>query len=117
MRRREFVGLGVGAVAWPVVARAQQTERMRRVGVLQGLSANDAEWLPRLAAFRQALADLGWVEGRNVTIDTRYADGRAVKFFEKLGFVRAGNTESMWIYAGNDHLMSPLDNVWTRSWP
>jgi putative ABC transport system substrate-binding protein len=76
MRRREFVGLGVGAVAWPVVARAQQTERMRRVGVLQGLSANDAEWLPRLAAFRQALADLGWVEGRNVTIDTRYADGK-----------------------------------------
>jgi putative ABC transport system substrate-binding protein len=77
MRRREFITLlgGVG-VLWPFAARAQQAERMRSVGVLQGLAANDAEWLPRLAAFRQALAELGWMENRNIIIDTRYADGR-----------------------------------------
>jgi putative ABC transport system substrate-binding protein len=76
VRRREFIaGLGVAAVL-PLAARAQPTERMRRVGVLQGLAANDAEWLPRLAAFRQALAELGWAESRNIIIDIRYADGK-----------------------------------------
>jgi putative ABC transport system substrate-binding protein len=75
-RRREFMTLlGGAAVAWPLTARAQQTERLRRIGVLQGLAANDQEWQARLAAFRQALAELGWVEGRNITIEFRHADG------------------------------------------
>ena len=76
MKRREFITLLGGAAAWPVAARAQQPERMRRVGVLQGLAADDQEWRGRLAAFRQALAELGWVEGRNITLEFRHADGR-----------------------------------------
>jgi putative tryptophan/tyrosine transport system substrate-binding protein len=71
MGRREFVALlGVGA-AWPVVARAQQGERMRRIGVLTGVPDADPEAQARFAVFRQALQQLGWHEGRNVRIDYR----------------------------------------------
>jgi putative tryptophan/tyrosine transport system substrate-binding protein len=64
--RREFIaGLG-GAAAWPVVALAQQTGPMRRIGVLMNRAANDPEGLDRLAAFRQALQQLDWSDGRNV---------------------------------------------------
>jgi putative tryptophan/tyrosine transport system substrate-binding protein len=70
MRRREFVG---GAVAWPAAARAQPTERMRRIGVLVGLAENDPEMKQRLAGFREGLEKLGWSEGGNVTIDYRFA--------------------------------------------
>src|SRR4051794_29659862 len=73
MRRREFVGLVGGAVAWPVAARAQPAERMRRIGVLVGLAENDPEMQQRLAGFRQGLEKLGWSEGRNVRIDYRFA--------------------------------------------
>jgi putative tryptophan/tyrosine transport system substrate-binding protein len=74
MRRREFIaGLG-SAAAWPVVARAQQ-ERVRRIGVFLGGNENDPEWKPRLAAFTQALADLGWTDGRNVRTDVRWGSG------------------------------------------
>jgi putative tryptophan/tyrosine transport system substrate-binding protein len=76
MRRREFIA-GLGAAAtWPVVARAQTGERMRRIGILQGLSANDQDWKLRFSAFQQALAGLGWVEGRNIAFEARYADAR-----------------------------------------
>ena len=73
MRRREFIGLVGGAVAWPVAARAQPTERMRRIGVLVGLAENDPEMKQRLAGFREGLEKLGWSEGGNVTIDYRFA--------------------------------------------
>ena len=75
MRRREFISLlGGGAVAaWPLVARAQQPERVRRIGVLMYLAADDAEGQARLAAFTQALKQLGWSDGRNLGIDTRWA--------------------------------------------
>jgi putative tryptophan/tyrosine transport system substrate-binding protein len=73
MRRREFIGLVGGAVAWPVAARAQPTERMRCIGVLVGLAENDPEMKQRLAGFRQGLEKLGWSEGRNVRIDYRFA--------------------------------------------
>jgi putative ABC transport system substrate-binding protein len=73
--RRKFITLLGGAVAWPVAARTQQAEQIRRVGVLQGLSADDQEWQRRLTAFRQALSEFGWVEGRNLKIEYRYADG------------------------------------------
>jgi putative ABC transport system substrate-binding protein len=75
MRRREFIA-GVGsAVAMPLAARAQQAERMRRVGVVLGLDENDPVSNTNVAAFTQALSDLGWTEGRNVRIDVRGGGG------------------------------------------
>ena len=72
MRRREFITL-LGGAAWPLAARAQQSERVRRIGVLMYLAADDAEGQARLAAFAQALQQLGWSDGRNLRIDTRWA--------------------------------------------
>jgi putative tryptophan/tyrosine transport system substrate-binding protein len=78
MRRREFLGaLGVAAATWPLVARAQQGERVRRIGVLMPLAAGDAVGQARIAAFLQGLAQLGWTDGRNVRIDTRWSGGNA----------------------------------------
>jgi putative tryptophan/tyrosine transport system substrate-binding protein len=72
MKRREFITLlGGAAVAWPVGARAQHGEQMRRIGVLAYWPADDPEGQARLAAFTQALKQLGWTEGRNLRIDTR----------------------------------------------
>jgi putative tryptophan/tyrosine transport system substrate-binding protein len=74
MRRREFIILLGGMVAaWPLAARAQQLDGMRRIGVLMGLAEDDPEAKARLAAFRQGLEKRGWSEGRNVRIDTRFA--------------------------------------------
>jgi putative ABC transport system substrate-binding protein len=74
MKRREFITLlGGSALVMPVMARAQQTERMRRIGVLMYLAADDAEGQARLAAFAQALKQLGWSDGRNLRIDTHWA--------------------------------------------
>ena len=73
MKRREFITLLGGAAAvWPLAARAQQPERMRRIGVLMPLAADDLEGRARLTAFMQALQQLGWADGRNVRIDTRW---------------------------------------------
>ena len=75
MLRREFIaGLG-SAAALPVVVRAQQPERMRHIGVLMPWEENDPEGKRRHSAFIQALADLGWTDGRNVRIDLRWAGG------------------------------------------
>jgi putative tryptophan/tyrosine transport system substrate-binding protein len=71
MKRREFVTLLGGAAAWPLAARAQQTDRMRRIGVLMYLTAEDAEGHARLVAFTQALKRLDWSEDRNLRIETR----------------------------------------------
>src|SRR6478672_10046974 len=65
--------LGGAAAAWPLVAGAQHGERMRRIGVLMYWAADDAEGQARLAAFTQALKQLGWSDGRNLRIDTRWA--------------------------------------------
>jgi putative ABC transport system substrate-binding protein len=76
MKRREFITLMGGAAAvWPLAARAQQPARMRRIGVLMNLTADDPESPARLAAFAQGLADLGWTIGRNLRIDYRWAAG------------------------------------------
>jgi ABC-type uncharacterized transport system substrate-binding protein len=76
MTRREFITLlGGAAAAWPVVARAQQPERVRRVGVLAPLPETDAEGQARIAALRSGLQDLGWKEGRNIQIDYRATVG------------------------------------------
>src|SRR5215510_8866515 len=71
MRRREFITLIGGAAAWPLAARAQQRERVRRIGVLTPLAADDPEHQARLAAFAQQLQHLGWTVGHNLQIDTR----------------------------------------------
>jgi putative tryptophan/tyrosine transport system substrate-binding protein len=73
-RRREFITLLGGAASWPLVARAQQAERMRRIGVLTYIAADDAEGQARHTAFTQALGQLGWSEGRNLRIDARWAN-------------------------------------------
>jgi hypothetical protein len=72
MRRREFIALlGGAAAAWPLAARAQQTERIRRIGVLMNLTADDPEASARVTAFAQGLQQLGWTAGHNVRIEYR----------------------------------------------
>jgi putative ABC transport system substrate-binding protein len=75
IRRREFIaGLG-GAAAWPLAARAQQGNRVRRIGILLTGDENDPVWNARLSAFTQALTRLGWTDGRNVRMDLRWGRG------------------------------------------
>ena len=79
MKRREFITLvGGAAAAWPLAARAQQADRMRRIGVLMGI-ADDAEGQVRVKGLQQGLQELGWIEGRNVRIDYRWTDGDATR--------------------------------------
>ena len=81
MKRREFITLlGGAATTWPLAARAQQPERVRRIGVLMGLAATDAEGQGRLAAFLQGLQEFGWAIGRNVIIDIRWSTGNNTDF-------------------------------------
>jgi putative ABC transport system substrate-binding protein len=78
MKRREFITLlGVAAAGWPLAARAQQAEHMRRIGVLFGATTGDPDVLARLAAFLQVLQQLGWTEGRNVRIESRWGAANA----------------------------------------
>jgi len=77
MRRREFLTIVGGAAAWPIATRAQQqSDRIRRIGVLMSVSMDDPEGRARFAAFQQALQQLGWSDGRNVRIETRWAGGK-----------------------------------------
>src|SRR4051812_14123812 len=75
MKRREFVGGLVGAIAWPFVVRAQQPERMRRIVVIIPLAETDPEAPARAAALREGLHQLGWAEGLNVRTDYRWGVG------------------------------------------
>jgi len=77
IRRREFITLLGGAAAWPVAARAQQGDRVRRIGVLMSRDENDPEGKRRYSAFTQALAGLGWTEGRNLRMDLRWVGADA----------------------------------------
>jgi putative tryptophan/tyrosine transport system substrate-binding protein len=82
IERRKFLAtLGGAAAAWPLAARAQQRDQVRRIGVLAPAAANDPVWQARIGAFQQALALLGWIIGRNVQIDTRWAttDAAAIR--------------------------------------
>src|SRR5881396_3795349 len=98
MKRRDIITLlGGGAAAWPLAARAQQGERMRRIGVLMNLAADDPEAPIRLAALLQGLQQLGWTVGRNVQIEYRWG---------------AGNADLMRKHAGNWPRSPP-----TSSWP
>src|SRR3974377_957122 len=77
MRRREFITLLGGASAWPLAARSQQSERIRRIGVLMPNTANDSEAHARYAAFLQGVQEFGWGVGRNVRIDSRWSGSSA----------------------------------------
>jgi putative ABC transport system substrate-binding protein len=77
MRRREFILFTSGAAAWPLVARAQPIDRVRRIGVLTPFAADDPEGQARIATFQQRLKELGWTEGRNVLVEYRWAGSGA----------------------------------------
>ena len=73
IRRREFITLlGGAAAAWPLAARAQQPERMRRIGVITSVAADDPETYARMAAFHQGLQEAGWIIGSNVQLEYRW---------------------------------------------
>src|SRR5215472_2399238 len=76
IERRKFLATLGGAAAWPLAARAQQGERMRRIGLLMG-AADDPEGQARVTALKQGLQDLGWRDGRNIQIETRFGGGDA----------------------------------------
>ena len=78
LNRREFITLLGGAATWPLAARAQQGDRVWRVGVLMPFYENDPEIKLRYSAFTQALGDLGWIEGRSVRMDLRWAGDTAI---------------------------------------
>src|SRR5438552_13442839 len=81
MKRRAFISLlGSAAVGWPLAARAQQPERVRRIGVLMNLAADDPESLRRVTALAQGLQEFGWTDGRNVRIDYRWGIGNAGRY-------------------------------------
>src|SRR6476660_9740009 len=81
LRRREFITLlGSVAATWPLAARAQQPERIRRIGVLMSTAADHSESKARLAAFLQRLQELGWVDGRNARIDVRWPGSDFARF-------------------------------------
>src|SRR5271155_2556313 len=77
MRRREFIAGLAGAVAWPVVARAQRPERMRRIGMLMNSVVTNTEFQSYVAAFIQGLRQLGWIEGQNLRVEVRSNAGNA----------------------------------------
>jgi putative ABC transport system substrate-binding protein len=80
VKRRQFITLVGGAAAWPIAARAQQAERVRRIGNLMNVAETDRESPARIAAFAEGLQQAGWIDGRNVRIDHRWAAGDAERY-------------------------------------
>jgi putative ABC transport system substrate-binding protein len=101
MKRREFITLAAGAAVWPLAAHAQQPERMRRVAVL--MSANNPEQRTNHATFVQSLKQLGWVDGQNVRIETRWADGTASLIRKNATDVLALGPDAV-VVSGNDSM-------------
>ena len=100
MRRREFITLlGGAAVAWPIAARAQQPEQMRRIGVLMNRAADDPDGQARVAAFQQALQKLGWSDGRNVRVDTRWGEDNLDRSRKYAAELVALSPEVIWLAA------------------
>ena len=114
MRRREFIAALGGAAAWPLFARAQQGEQMRRIGVLMNLSENDPEAQGLVAAFREGLAQLGWIDGRNVRIDYRWSAGDLDRIRRYAAELVALPPEVILAYGGST--VGPLQQV-TRTVP
>jgi putative ABC transport system substrate-binding protein len=85
MRRREFITLLGGAAAWPLAARAQQTQRVRRIGGLMASAENNSQYQTYMAVFRDAFQNLGWAEGRNIQVNYRWAafDAKLMEQFSK----------------------------------
>jgi putative tryptophan/tyrosine transport system substrate-binding protein len=106
MRRREFITLLGGAAAWPLAVRAQQGERMRRIGVLLPATADDAVFQARVAAFLQELALLGWIVSRNMQIDIRWASANASEIRRHAAELAALKPDV--ILATGDSTMPPL---------
>ena len=96
MKRREFIAGVAGAAVWPMAAGAQQPDRMRRVGILMNLAADDPVSKARATAFAQGLQDLKWIDGRNVQIVYRWAAGKADLFDRYAADARgqSGSTQS-----------------------
>jgi putative ABC transport system substrate-binding protein len=90
MKRLEFIMLLGGAAAWPLVARAQQSERVRRIGALMSVAADHPEAPARVGAFSQGLAELGWTIGRNARIDIRWGTAALSAF---------ANTRRSWLHS------------------
>jgi putative tryptophan/tyrosine transport system substrate-binding protein len=114
MRRREFILLLGGAAAWPLAARPQQPERMRRIGVLMGRAESDQEGQSYAAAFLRGLAALGWMPGRNLEIDYRWQAGdigQAQAFANELVELRPDP-----LVANSTASLSPMHQV-TRTIP
>ena len=114
MRRREFIKVIAGSAAWPLAARAQQNERVRRIGVLMGLAATDAEGQARFAAFLQGLQEFGWAIGRNVIIDIRWSTGNNTDFRKYAMELVALGPEVILAYSSD--VVAPLLQV-TRTVP
>jgi putative tryptophan/tyrosine transport system substrate-binding protein len=106
MRRREFITLLGGAAAWPLRAHAQQGERVRRIGILNPASADDAVWQTRIGAFQQELALLGWSIGRNVRVDIRWATTDAAEIRKQIAELIALAPDV--ILAAGDSTVPPL---------
>jgi putative tryptophan/tyrosine transport system substrate-binding protein len=113
-RRKFLATLGGAAAAWPLAARAQQSERMRRIGVLMNLSENDPEAQGLVAAFRKGLAQLGWIDGRNVRIDYRWSAGDLDHIRRYAAELVALPSEVILAYGGST--VGPLQQV-TRTVP
>jgi len=115
MKRREFITLlGGAATMWPLAARGQQAQRMRRIGVLMGLAATDAEGQARFAAFLQGLQEFGWAIGRNVIIDIRWSTGNNTDFRKYAMELVALGPEVILAYSSD--VVAPLLQV-TRTVP
>ena len=98
MNRRDFITLLSGAaVAWPLAVRGQQPDRVRRIGVLMGYAESDADAQAKVAVFREGLQKLGWAEGRNIRIDTRWpvpADAESMQRYANRSKYRATSARS-----------------------
>jgi putative tryptophan/tyrosine transport system substrate-binding protein len=110
MRRREFITTLIGAAAaWPIAVRAQQGERMRRIGVLTNLSEDDPEAQRLVATFREGLAQLGWTEGRNLRIDYRWSAGDIERIRRYAAELVALGPDVILAYGGS--VVGPLQQV------
>jgi putative ABC transport system substrate-binding protein len=114
MRRRQFITLLGGAAAWPIVTRAQQSERVRRVGVISTLPADDQEGTTRNTAFLQTLQELGWTDGRNVRIEIRWGAGNPERIRKFVGELVALKPDV--VLATGVSTVGPLQQV-TRTLP
>src|SRR5262245_66634620 len=107
IRRRAFISLlGGAAAAWSLAARAQQADRVRRIGVLMAQAADDPEGQARVAAFLKGLRELGWIEGRNIRLDYRWGGGDVGRIRKDAAELVALTPDV--ILAGGGQVMGPL---------